>query len=210
MITTKSNYTEAEQAIIDSKLWKRPQNYAGPDYFGTIGVVGQSRDSDTLDRCNFAVAFDRLGGKETKDVQIIRDSHWAVGWVEALRVNIRNVKRTREALAILAKLEDYPILDEEEFGSMEHEEACETFDFYRDEFQRELEKYLGRPVDSLPASDVTEFLSDVFHEDAGYRGYPDAFVTEQSIARFIDGNYTNYADLVKRGNAVACLISGGA
>ena len=64
------------------RRWQMPRHYFGetwPDYYSA--GVGQSRDSDCLEQSNFAVMLERLGG-ESETVIVVRESHWAVGWVE--------------------------------------------------------------------------------------------------------------------------------
>jgi hypothetical protein len=69
------------------KRWKRPENYFGaewPEYFSS--GVGQSRDSDALERSNFTCMLEALGG-ESDTVIVVRESHWAVGWVEWIAIH---------------------------------------------------------------------------------------------------------------------------
>lgn len=48
-------------------------------------LLTQTRDSGCLERSNFAVALEQLGG-EGENVTIERYGHWACGWWEALAV----------------------------------------------------------------------------------------------------------------------------
>jgi hypothetical protein len=86
------------------KKWQMPLHYFGaswPDYYSS--GVGRSRDSDPY--------------------QIVRESHWAVGWIEWIAIH----ESASEALAIADKLkgglEDYPVIDEELFSQYETDEA---------------------------------------------------------------------------------------
>src|SRR6266436_1054881 len=59
------------------KLWTMPDCYFGevwPAYYSA--GVGQSRDSDALERSNFACMLKAVGG-ESDTVQVVRESHWA-------------------------------------------------------------------------------------------------------------------------------------
>ena len=65
----------------DLRPWTYPSDYIGETYEGYFVGLGQCRDSDALERSNFASAIEALGG-ETETVFIVRAGHWAVGWVE--------------------------------------------------------------------------------------------------------------------------------
>ena len=64
------------------KRWTRPRDYFGAEWSRYYSAgLGQSRDSDCLEQSNFAVMLHELGG-ESDTVIVVRESHWAVGWVE--------------------------------------------------------------------------------------------------------------------------------
>jgi hypothetical protein len=104
--------------------WKMPRDYFGaewPEYYSS--GVGRSRDSDCLEESNFHSMLAELGG-ESDTVQVVRESHWAVGWVEWIAIHESDEKSLRSADAMLVRLDDYPVLDEEDWSNREHEE-CE-------------------------------------------------------------------------------------
>src|SRR5882762_4318718 len=97
-------------------LWTHPDCYAGPDWSNWYTIVSRHRDSDILDESNWEAAAEllevparRLGERrctlniqppwlrnvaikaDTREsvrcIQVPRDSHWGVGWCEALRVH---------------------------------------------------------------------------------------------------------------------------
>lgn len=88
-----------------------------------VAPVSRTRDSSTLEESNFAVALETLGG-ESETVEVHRFGHWANGWYELILVA---PERAGEVAAIAARLEDYPILDEEDHSSREWEAAWETW-----------------------------------------------------------------------------------
>lgn len=106
------------------KRWTRPECYIGPDWPDYYVFLGQHRDSDVVDRSNFTCALAALGG-ESETVLVIRDSHWAVGWVEAILIHETNTAALTAADAMRAKLADYPILDDEHESQLEWDEASE-------------------------------------------------------------------------------------
>jgi len=107
--------------------YTRPSNFAD---FSDLNrgeyyvAYGQHRDSDTLAQSNFRSMLRALGG-ESETVLVLRDSHWAVGWVESIYIHESNATACDTADRILAALEDYPIVDESDFSDLEVETACE-------------------------------------------------------------------------------------
>lgn len=101
-------------------------NYMGETDFGNLMcVLCTSRDADLLTQSNFTTALEMLGG-ESDNVQVHRFGHWACGWWEALAVK-EDSPEYQIALDIEAKLEDYPVLDEEDWSNREQEEAMEIW-----------------------------------------------------------------------------------
>lgn len=109
------------------RRWTMPDSYFGaqwPDYYSS--GVGQSRDSDALERSNFACMLRELGG-ESDTVLVIHEGHWAVGWVEWIAVHQDDAVALQTANEIAAALADYPIIDEDHFSSVEDTDANETW-----------------------------------------------------------------------------------
>jgi hypothetical protein len=103
--------------------WKLPRYYFGqewPEYYSA--GVGRSRDSGCLEESNFRSMLKRLGG-ESDTVQVVRESHWAVGWVEWIAIHESDEKSLRTADGLKAKLDGYPILDEFDCSELEWEEG---------------------------------------------------------------------------------------
>jgi hypothetical protein len=108
--------------------WKLPTCYVGaewPDYYSS--GVGQSRDSDALERSNFACMLRELGG-ESETVIVVRESHWAVGWVEWIAIHESDAKSLEKADGIKAALADYPVIDESHWSELEWNEAADYWD----------------------------------------------------------------------------------
>jgi hypothetical protein len=90
--------------------------------------IMRHRDSDCLTESNWRVAIKKLGGEtydseeDTGDVSIVRFGHWAVGWVEHILVR-PNSPAHNIAIKLEEKLNDYPILDDDDFSNLEDEEA---------------------------------------------------------------------------------------
>jgi hypothetical protein len=139
-------------------LWKRPDCYAGPDWSNWCTIVTRHRDSDILGESNWECAVDILetaanrvgqrrctlnidppwisnvaGKSDTREpvrcIQTATDSHWAVGWCEALRVHKDSPPSIlRAADDIRRRLADYPILDESDYSKREWSYATELWE----------------------------------------------------------------------------------
>lgn len=111
-----------ESIIFTPSGWDSRANYAGQTEFpGLLVVLGRNRDSDELAESNWRVALKDLGG-ESETVQVIRIGHWACGWVEYLCVK-EGSEHQESAQEMVDRLEEYPILDEDDFSELETEEA---------------------------------------------------------------------------------------
>lgn len=84
-------------------------NYVGQDlsdYWVTPFI--QNRDSDTLTRSNFSVAWNilkwELGREERSSAEIHRIRHWAVGWVEQILIPAHDTTLLDRAEKLAAKL----------------------------------------------------------------------------------------------------------
>jgi hypothetical protein len=108
--------------------WTRPACYIGAEWHEHYSAgVGQSRDSDCLEQSNFAVMLAELGG-ESDTVIVVRESHWAVGWVEWIAIHQSDTAALAVADAACERLANYPILDEEDWSEREWNAACEVWE----------------------------------------------------------------------------------
>lgn len=109
--------------------WTRPTCYIGTTWEEYFVFLGRTRDSDCLTNSNFDCAFEQIGGETGEDdggismVAVVRESHWACGWVEWIAIHESNTEALRIASEINAKLENYPVLDENHLSEREGEEA---------------------------------------------------------------------------------------
>lgn len=90
-----------------------------------VAPCGVNRDSEALDRSNWAVQLDSLGG-ESDDVEVHRFGHWACGWLEIVIVR-PGTAAAAEAARIEEDLANHPVLDDAHFSALEGEEAAETW-----------------------------------------------------------------------------------
>lgn len=174
-------------------LWTKPSSYAGSEFPDYYCGPGQHRDSSILEKCNFSVALDRLGG-ESKSVIVTRCGHWAVGWVEQILVHKRAKAKLKILDAIMGQLNDgYPVLDDSEYSDAQQEYLDETFDQFKDDFKEEVLKALGieEKNETHPRRHLEQYLRELLQEDAGYHGYEEAYVCEKTVHRFAKYEYRN-------------------
>lgn len=110
---------------LEQYRWKLPPSYFGAQWPSYYVAAGRSRDSDALEESNFRVTLKRLGGEKDPAVIVVRESHWAVGWVEWIGVHENNKAGLAELRKIIEEKESYPILDEEDFSEEEESRGIE-------------------------------------------------------------------------------------
>jgi hypothetical protein len=107
--------------------WTLPDNYFGAEWPEYYVYFGRHRDSNLLTNINFDVALEAVGG-ESETVQVVRESHWAVGWVEWIAIHETDTKALQKADEIMAAYYEYPCLNEERLSEAEFEEAHKYWD----------------------------------------------------------------------------------
>lgn len=147
-------------------------------YWGERGewliAAAVHRDSDCLERSNFECMRDALtlGVKEESEwqgVAIERFNHWAVGWVDYLIVDPKSIETVQLAEKLRAKIDDYPVLDEEHFSRLENDEAN---DIWRDCYRpKERVEYIREHRSQFEFRDFADLLGCVRGKYfAGYAG----------------------------------------
>lgn len=86
-----------------------------------VAPVGRTRDSECLDESNFHAALEALGG-ESEDVEVHRFGHWGPGWFEIILIRPGSPAESI-AVDVEKRLEDYPVLAEDDYSEREAEEA---------------------------------------------------------------------------------------
>ena len=86
--------------------------------------TGQNKGSSHAERSNFAAAIKILGG-ESDTVEIHRFGHWSCGWLEIILVH---PSRENEVSAIQERLENYALLDDEDYCNRQWESAYALWD----------------------------------------------------------------------------------
>lgn len=106
------------------QLWTQPDCYVGATWPDFYVFLTQTRDSDAATRSNFECGLKAIGGA-TPDglVRVVREGHWAVGWIEWIAIHRDATDALCTANEIADALEDYPIVNEEHWSELECAEA---------------------------------------------------------------------------------------
>lgn len=163
--------------------------------------VYQTRDSGPLDLSNFATALELLGG-ESDSVQVHRFGHWGPGWYEIIVIDPTAADKVAIAEGIADRMEDYPVLDEEDWSSREWEDFTSSWDVYAaHELRCALVKMLafeddgaaGRFIDALDNETLREWYMELasepyFSESSGVCIPIDRFISDlsrETLASFL-------------------------
>ncbi len=106
--------------------WIRASNYMGDDYSEYYIVISHHRDSGILDESNYQTVYEAL-----KDYPGFIDPNfrdWLVGWVQTIMIHESDTEGRDKAQELIDRLDDYPILDDEDFSNREWEEVSRIAD----------------------------------------------------------------------------------
>jgi len=99
--------------------WTRPDFYTGENHFNSYIFLSRTRDGDLLEESNFHVGLSRLGG-ESETVRVIRERHWACGWIEWIKIDASDIGAISKAQEMIDDLSDYPCLCEDDLSEREY------------------------------------------------------------------------------------------
>lgn len=132
-----------------------------------VAPASQTRDSGALNRVNFAAAVKLLGG-ESETVEVHRFGHWGPGWFEILLVNPADETAVKALQELTDRLENYPVLDEEELSSVEYDEAVSGWhNWGADDTARAVARDIGI------GATATDRLAEFFASDDGWQWWMD-------------------------------------
>jgi hypothetical protein len=113
--------------------WNRTAELDNPANW-TI-VYTHQRDSRLLDQSNAAAIEEALRpflDEDDPDVIEEHHGHWACGWIDGFAIRVlRDGKVTaafRTYMDLVGRMDDYPVLDEEDYSRREYEATLENFD----------------------------------------------------------------------------------
>jgi hypothetical protein len=128
--------------------------------------ISVHRDSDTLAASNFAAMRRALeaAGEENADWTIEHCGHFLVGWINHLTVRPGSACESG-ALAALARLDDYPVLDEDDWSARESDAILDTLaDCIYDHMLRDVP--YGPMLDRAGAcTDIAEWFLHITNHD---------------------------------------------
>lgn len=119
-------------------------NYSGPDWSGWYCGPSESRDAEIMEISNFQAALDMLGGEVKGQVEIREVSHWACGWYKQIMVH-KDAPQVSKLEEIRASLENYPLLDEDDFSERENKYHAEYAEQVQDELAEALTLHFAIP-----------------------------------------------------------------
>lgn len=144
------------------KRWTYPDSYIGPTFENYYVFLGRNRESSILENCNFDVAIERLKkiAEESENTfQIVRASHFLVGWIEWIAVHESAEDVLKLADKIQEELNDYPSLDDDMLTTLEDEEADRIWkDCYK---IPERIKYIRKYRNQFDFSDYSDMIKVV-------------------------------------------------
>lgn len=108
------------------------------DWF--VVPVGRNRDSGPYAESNFAAALELLGG-ESDDVEVHHFNHWGPGWLEIIIVRPGSEAQVK-AEDIERRLENYPLLNEEDCFNREYEDFLSSWQSWgADDFRKAVKQH---------------------------------------------------------------------
>ena len=108
--------------------WTRADNYMGDDYSEYYIVASTHRDADELMVSNFYSIRKTLLDNHIRFLDI-QFNHWLCGWIELLMVHESNEKGLILADELNRSLEDYPVLDDDDYNERRNDRVME---YYKD------------------------------------------------------------------------------
>ncbi len=152
--------------------WKWPPHYVGARWDGYYRAPEErTRESELLTQSNWTIQLRELE-KHKADVPdddivsplVVRESHPAVGWIEWVAIHESNVEALKVADALAARLESYPILDENHHFDLEYQAYWSEWEgpWVRREFADGLAKIFG--LSGLATEQLTNANADLAME----------------------------------------------
>lgn len=173
-----------------SFAWFRRSELADPENWAI--VYTSNRDSGLLEESNAAfieAELSQFTEDESEDPNIVYESHnhWAVGHVDGFSIRVYRPDGTitpafRAYAAIQEALDDYPILDEDDYSQREHDATIENVETEGG--------YVARKLDyTLPdewVGDVASWLYDNEPGELENRDDQGGYPSEDAIIRAFD------------------------
>ncbi len=190
---------------------KKPEDFGywgSDDMFDTWGFtnIDQNRDSDVLEKANFKFITEDLMGSFPEDYTIETYNHWAVGSVDRLVCRVYEEDRKTIALPFvfamewLDKLDDYPVADEDFYGTMLHIDNIESLNFWADICPGyvDIKKYPDWAVEVIYELEVN--MNIEFHLDSGTPKDEDIIQAIYNLQYWSAEGYTKWFEFCDQNN----------
>lgn len=149
--------------------WSRPRYYFGASWPDHYVFLSRNRDSDTVTESNWRVAIARLkalpefeppeGEEEIVTRYVVRESHALCGWIEWVAIHKDDDCALQAADEMVAGLEGYPVLSDDDLSELEQEEADRVWrECYNDRERLDYVRQYRRQFDFRSFSDMIACL----------------------------------------------------
>jgi hypothetical protein len=102
------------------------ENYIGKRYNEYYILYTHNRDSGPLDESNFD-SIKKILDEKKAVYEIVSFNHWLCGWVEEILIHESEKDSLIIGNDILKQLDDYPVIDEEDWSNRENDLFYESF-----------------------------------------------------------------------------------
>ena len=185
-ITRSSSIDTSEEAweyILNKfSVWEdnRPSDYAGTQWDGYVPFMFVNGTSHLIEHWNYKVTKEIIPNQnyiaiknhpsigEGKAIEEAKNRHWAAGYINYIMINVNAPSETVIAVAkILEVLDDYPILDEDNYHTYEDEAMEREWEYLsQDEREEFCKKKLKLDDADIHALKLEGFkYSDVINTD---------------------------------------------
>ena len=147
------------------RIWKTPGSYYGHDPKGEVVLLTRNRDSGLIDNHNFETAKARIMGvcenlKLPDNNEFTYDweaRHFLHGWVQYLMVSPSAPEEVKScAVEILEEIQDYTVLDMDDYQERLWECAEDTYHYLDDDDKLEMQRSM---VKHHPKASEDEIIS---------------------------------------------------
>jgi hypothetical protein len=123
------------------ETWKPTDNYRGSTEIEgyLVAPVSQSRDTGILDESNFSIVWKTLEKLSTDKypVDIHHFGDWMCGWFDLILIHPKNQLAISAAENFKSRMEDYPILNDDDYNDRCQESLLEAYNDYGESELRE-------------------------------------------------------------------------
>ncbi len=155
-------------------------------------VYTNNRDSDVLSESNAHAISEALEPYMGDDVYSEHHNHWACGWIDGFSIRVyRDGKITdafRTYYELMARLEDYPVLDEDDYLRRESEAIDESWaNWAGSDFRRALEARFDGVDFNWPDDDTFRTFFDTKADIYNEYWHADGSGYSIGIERIVEG-----------------------